>query len=219
VKKETIITAAVFCLVGFLAGYITNAQISSTRQNAVAAGGPSRPSAAPDSAGADANIPTPGEVTSALPEGHPPINTAPIVQTLKDQAAKNPNDPGPLLKLANFLYDHRQFGQSIEWYQRALEINPKNVNARTDLGTAYFYSGQYQDALTQYRKSIAQEPRHEQTLFNMVIVNLEGIHDLKAAQDAWDRLHQVNPNNPGLDDLKRRLDAARAAGGGPQAAR
>jgi hypothetical protein len=31
-----------------------------------------------------------------------------------------------------------------------------------------------------------------------------------AAQEAWDRLHKLNPSYPGLDSLKSRLDAARA---------
>lgn len=92
-KKETIVTAIVFSLVGFLAGYITNAQLSSSaRQNSSIGGSPSPPSEAPgDSLGTSPR--TSGEVPPGLPEGHPPINTGPFVQTLKDQAAKSPNAP------------------------------------------------------------------------------------------------------------------------------
>ena len=73
-------------------------------------------------------------------------------------AAQNPKDPDICLKLANYLYDQKQYDQSIEWYHRALALDPKNVNARTDLGTAYFYSGRSQDALAEYRKSLAIDP-------------------------------------------------------------
>jgi tetratricopeptide (TPR) repeat protein len=128
-------------------------------------------------------------------------------------AAQNPKDPNIPLKLANYLYDQKQYDQAIEWYERALELDPKNVNAHTDLGTAYFYTGRPKEALREYRKSLDLNPRHEPTMLNVVVVNLEGTHDLAAAQAAWERLHEVNPNNPALADLKQKLEAARASGG------
>ena len=147
-----------------------------------------------------------------LPEGHPPIDSAAIIQQLEDMAAQNPKDADVRLKLANFLYDQKQYSKAIEWYQRALELDPKNVNARTDLGTAYFYTGRPQDALREYDKSLAIDPKHEPTLLNAIVVNLEGTHDLAAAQKAWDRLYKLNPNHPALAGLKEQIDAARASG-------
>jgi len=208
-KKETVLTAVVFLVVGFLAGYITDAQLNwSARQKAAVAGSP------PQMPGAGTpGAPAGGTMPPGLPEGHPPIDTAAIVKQLEDLAAQNPKDAEVRLKLANFLYDQKQYAQAIEWYQKALELDPKNVNARTDLGTAYFYTDRPQDALREYHKSLALDPRHEPTLLNVVVVNLEGTHDLGAAQAAWDQLHKVNPNHPALQSLKQKLDAARAAGG------
>jgi len=205
-RKETVLTAVIFFAVGFLAGYIFDAQMNwSGRQKVATAGAPAQmPS------GGTASAPAGGTMPSGLPEGHPPIDTAAIVKQFKDMAAQNPKDPQVRLKLANFLYDQKQYAQALEWYQRALELDPQNVNARTDLGTAYFYTGRPQDALREYRKSLAVNPQHEPTLLNMVVVNLEGTHDLAAAQAAWDKLRKVNPNNPALESLKQKLDAARA---------
>lgn len=196
-RKETIITAIVFFAAGFLAGYITDAQMHwSTWQKAPAAA-----------------TSAPAGGMAGLPEGHPPIDSAAIVKQMEDLAAQNPKDVDIRLKLANFLYDQRQYTQAIEWYQKALELDPKNANARTDLGTALFYSGRPQEALNEYRKSLQLDPTHGPTLFNMIVVNLEGKHDLKAAQEAFDRLNRINPSYPGLDTMKRRLDAARVSGG------
>jgi tetratricopeptide (TPR) repeat protein len=203
--KREVLTAVVFLVVGFLAGYITDAQMNwSARQKAAIAGASNQmPS------GGTASAPAGGTMPSGLPEGHPPIDTAAIVKQLEDMAAQNPKDPEVPLKLANFLYDQKQYAQALEWYQRALELDPKNVNARTDLGTAYFYTGHPQEALREYRKSLALNPQHEPTLLNMVVVNLEGTHDLAAAQAAWEKLRKVNPNNPALESLRQKLDAAR----------
>lgn len=208
-KKETIATAVIFLVVGFLAGYITDAQVNwNARQKAPQA------AMSPEMPG-DANPATPagGSNLQALPQGHPPIDSGAVIKQMEDMAAQNPKDSDIRLKLANYLYDQKQYNQSIEWYQRALELDPKNVNARTDLGTAYFYSGRSQDALAEYRKSLAIDPQHEPTLLNSIVVNLDGTHDLAAAEKAWDKLHKVNPNHPALAGLKEKLDAARSASG------
>src|SRR5208283_5179808 len=211
-KKETIITAMIFLAVGFLAGYITDAQMNwSARQKTA------------QIAASTSELPSPGGAGSApaggampqqgLPEGHPPIDSAAVIQQMEDMAAQNPKDADVRLKLANFLYDQKQYSKAIEWYQRALELDPKNVNARTDLGTAYFYLGRPQDALREYDKSLAINPQHEPTMVNAIVVNLQGTHDLAAAQKAWDRLYKLNPNHPALAGLKERINAARISGG------
>ncbi len=209
-KKETIITAVVFLAVGFLAGYITDAQMNWSGRQKVAesAAAPSgMPPAGATSAPGSEAMPQQG-----LPEGHPPIDQAAIVAQLANAAAQNPKDVDIRLKLANFLYDQKQYSKAIEWYQRALELNPKDVNARTDLGTAYFYTGRPQDALREYNKALDIDPKHEQTLLNTIVVNLEGTHDLAAAQKAWDRLYKLNPTLPALAGFKEQIDSARKAG-------
>ncbi len=210
-KKETIITAVIFLAVGFLAGYITDAQMNWSARQKAAQSAPT-PSEMPPPGGA-ASAPVGGAMPQqGLPEGHPPIDSAAIIQQMEDVAAQHPKDADVRLKLANFLYDQKQYSKAIEWYQRALELDPKNVNARTDLGTAYFYTGRPQDALREYDKSLVIDPKHEQTLLNAIVVNLEGTHDLAAAQKAWDRLYKLNPNHPALAGLKEQIDTARASG-------
>jgi cytochrome c-type biogenesis protein CcmH/NrfG len=215
-KKETIITAVVFLAVGFLAGYITDAQMSwSARQKAQAVATPSEMPPPEGAASAPGSAATPPQ---GLPEGHPPIDSAAIIQQLETMAAQNPKDPAVCLNLANFLYDQKQYSKAIEWYQRALELDPKNIDAHTDLGTAYFYMGRPQDALREYDKSLTLDPKHQPTLLNCVVVNLEGTHDVAAAQKAWDRLYKLNPNNSALPRLKEQIASVRA-GNNPAGAR
>ena len=205
-RKETIAAAIVFFALGFLAGYVYDAQQNwKTQQRA--ASGVRMAEQIPGAAGtADS---TAGAMPAQLPEGHPSIDAAMIIKTLQEQATKDPKDPEPRLKLGNYFYDQHQYPQAVEWYQKALELDPKNADAHTDLGTTYFYLGRAQDALREYRKTLQMDPKHEPTMFNLIVVHLEGTHDLAAAQQAWDRLHNQNPNYPGLDRLKQSLEAAR----------
>jgi len=209
-KKETLLTAIVFLVVGFLAGYITAAQMGwSGRQKGVMT--PSSGMTA--EGGGSPGTAQGGTTASGLPEGHPPIDNALVIKQLQEEAQQNPRDPDIPLKLANFLYDQRQYQQAIEWYQKSLALNPKNVNARTDLGTAYYYVGQSSAALEQYNQSLALDPDHKPTLLNVIVVNLEGTHNLAAARRAWERLHKLDPANPNLPNLKQKLDAAQGTSG------
>lgn len=206
-KKETLITALVFLGIGFLAGYVYKAQSTPS----MVGGAAPAPASAP--MGQAASPATTSDSSAAgLPPGHPPIGNPAMRQMLEQQAAQNPQDPQAELKVADYLYDQGQFEQAIPWYQKSLQLDPKNVNARTDMGTCYFNIGRPDEALREFRQSLAVNPRHEPTLYNVVVVNLEGKHDLKAASRAWDELHRLNPSYPNLDQLKQKLDQAGASG-------
>ena len=48
----------------------------------------------------------------------------------------------PRVQLANLYFDAERFQDAAEWYEAALKINPRDVNASTDLGIAYYYMNQ-----------------------------------------------------------------------------
>ena len=206
-KKETIITAIVFLVVGFFIGYITEAEFNWNAPEKMA---PSSAAAGPAEApGTGTPNGAAGRMGNAqLPRGHPPLEVANKIKELEDQAAQNPRDPAPRLELGNLYYDQHQFDHAADWYQQELALDPNNANARTDLGTVYFNLGRFQEALKEYQETLKINPQHEPTMFNMIIVNLQGTHDLEAARAAWERLHKQNPNYPGLDKVKESLDAA-----------
>ena len=100
------------------------------------------------------------------------------------------------MQLGNLYYDHRIYPEAIEYYTRALEVRPKDVNVRTDLGTAFWYSGFPEKAVAEYEKSLAVDPAHANTLFNLGIVRSEGLKDSAGAIAAWEKLLKTNPQHP-----------------------
>ena len=141
------------------------------------------------------------------------MEIAQVIKTFEQRASQNPKDPQVPLQLANFLYDKHYYNMAIEWYERSLGLDSGNVNARTDLGTCYFYTGQPQQAIREYKKALVLNPNHQPTIFNLIVVNLEGTHDLQTANRYWKELNQQNPNYPGLKDIKGKLDAAMGSAG------
>ena len=97
------------------------------------------------------------------------------------------------------------------WYSAALEINPRHVNASTDLGIAYYYLNQPDRALAQFDRSLAIEPAHSKTLLNIGIVRAFGKQDLPGAAKAWQRVIEVAPGSDEAARAKQGLDSLRAA--------
>ena len=63
-----------------------------------------------------------------------------------DQAAAaaldaNPKDVSALTELGNIYFDASQWTTAIGYYTRALNETPKNPDVRTDMGIAYYYTG------------------------------------------------------------------------------
>jgi len=116
------------------------------------------------------------------------------VQPLLLQLQSRPNDPVLLARIGNTYYDGQQYAQAIEYYGRALKIQPNDVDVRTDMGTAMWYSGDADGALRQFEQSLQYQPTHAQTLFNMGIVKWQGKKDNQGALQAWERLLATNPN-------------------------
>jgi TPR repeat protein len=213
VKIETIVTAAIFFSVGFLAGFIYKSQRQATvpvPAVATAAASAGSPSAGTMGLGGNTSI----DPATGLPNGHPPLEVAKIIQSYERRANQNPQDAQIPLELANYLYDNKYFNLAISWYERSLKLNSSNINARTDLGTCYFYTGQAQQAITEYKKALALNGNHQPTIFNLIVVNLEGTHDLRTANKYWNELNRQNPNYPGLKDIKGKLNEAAAGSSG-----
>jgi len=102
--------------------------------------------------------------------------------------------------LGNAYFDLKEYEKAGAAYSKALEINPKDVAVRTDYGLTFYLRepADNQRAISEYRKSLEIEPRHEKTLQNLIVVlNDEGEKD--EISKAVVILKQVNPNNPAVE--------------------
>lgn len=108
----------------------------------------------------------------------------------------DPKNVDALVQLGNLYYDHHVYPEAIEYYRRALDLRPNDFNVRTDLGTAYWYSGSPEKAVAEYEKALAARPAYSPTLLNLGIVRLEGLRDPAGAVAAWEELLKTNPEHP-----------------------
>jgi tetratricopeptide (TPR) repeat protein len=124
--------------------------------------------------------------------------------------ARDPKNAQAAVKAGNLLYDAQRYADAIGFYEQAFALLPSDINVSTDLGTALWYSGRADQALSQYEKSLAIDATHAQTLFNLGIVRADGKRDYAGAVAAWDTLLKTNPAYPDIAKVRSLISDARA---------
>ena len=137
--------------------------------------------------------------------------------SLKALISTNPKDANAMVKLGNLYYDSSRFLEAVDWYGKALEIEPNNISARTDRGSCYWSLGRADEAIAEFQKSLQLNPTHSQTLYNMGIVYLHGKNDMNQTRQYWEKLLATNPEYPDRARIQSMLAAMTAPAAGAPA--
>ena len=124
---------------------------------------------------------------------------------------KNRGDVESRVQLANLYFDAERFADATKWYEEALRVDPKHVNASTDLGIAYYYMNQPDRALAQFERSLAVDPKHTKTLLNVGIVRAFGKQDLEGAAKVWQQVIDTAPSSQEAAMARQALQGLRTA--------
>jgi tetratricopeptide (TPR) repeat protein len=114
-----------------------------------------------------------------------------------DELQKDQANPDLLAKIGNVYYDTQQYSVAIDYYQRALKVKPTDASVRTDMATAYWYTGSADTAISEFNRALADEPNKPNALFNLGVVQWQGKMDINRALATWQRLLDTNPNYEG----------------------
>lgn len=130
---------------------------------------------------------------------------APLLEKLKS----DPRNPDLLTGIGNLYYDAQQYSSAVDYYGRALKARPADAAVRTDLGTAYWYMGNADEAIAEFNKALAYEPTNPNTLFNLGLVKLRGKKDSSGAMADWEKLLAANPTYQGKDKVNQMIAEAK----------
>ena len=192
--KESVVFGIAGVFFGILVGWMIGTQQTGNR-----------PGQGPDTAAAAAP-------TAGAAQGQPPPRfDESRAATLKAAAEKNTSDASSRVELGNLYFDAERFADAATWYEDALRVAPKNVDASTDLGIAYYYMNQADRALAQFDRSLAIDPAHTKTLLNIGIVRAFGKQDLEGAAKVWQQVLDVSPNSEEARMAQQALQGLRSA--------
>jgi cytochrome c-type biogenesis protein CcmH/NrfG len=182
-KKETILFVVVALVAGFVIGLLTGEKTS----------GPGVSS------------------TSGVPTGPPPmVNLQQKIDELKNIVAADPTNFNAWVALGNEYFDRNQFMNSIQAYDKALEIKPDSPNVLTDQGVMFKRLGWFDRAIENFTKANKIDPAHATSIYNLGVVYRYDLQDFAKAQEAWTRFLEINPTGPGSDRVRQDLEAMRA---------
>lgn len=198
---QAYVLAVICLLVGIAGGWLIRGSQSPAATSPETASAPPTGGMPGNSA---SQMPTPDQLKQMAD-----TQAAPLIEKLKS----DPNDPDLLASIGNVYYDAQQFPAAIEYYQRALKIQPTNTGVRTDMATAYWYMGNADAAIVEFQKSLSYEPTKPNTLFNLGIVEWQGKMDIDKAVATWQKLLDTNPNYQGKDKVLELMAQAKKHSG------
>ncbi len=130
---------------------------------------------------------------------------------LLDKLKSDPTNPDLLVSLGNLYYDAQQYAIAVDYYGRALKGRPADAAVRTDMGTAYWYMGNADLAISEFNMALSYSPDNANTLFNLGLVKWKGKMDGAGAVADWKKLLAANPNYEGKDKVQQMMNEAMQA--------
>jgi len=196
---QVYVMAAVCLLVGVVVGYL------------VRGSAPVAATAAP----VTASEPTPG--ASSTTEQQKKMPTLDDMKRMADKQAEplltklkaDPNNADLLNQVGNIYRMTHQFQTAATYYQKSLDINPKNVGPRTDLASCLYYQGDVDGAIAQLEKSLTYDPKHAGTLLNLGLIRWKGKNDAAGAIASWQKLLKFYPNYEHKDAVEKLIAEAK----------
>jgi len=105
---------------------------------------------------------------------------APLEEKLKD----DPNNRNLLIQAGNIYKAAHQFKEAASYYDKSLQVDPKNVDVRTELASCLFYNGDVDGAISQLQQGLNVSPNDANSLFNLGMIRWKGKNDAAGAVQA-----------------------------------
>jgi cytochrome c-type biogenesis protein CcmH/NrfG len=187
-SAQVYIMAAICLLLGVALGYLFRGSGPATTAAAVRTETAPAPATPPNAA---PKMPSLDEMKQMAVK-----KAEPLIEQLKS----DPNNVDLLTQVAKIYVSTHQFKEAAAYYQKIVEIHPKDLAIRNNVASCLYYSGDADGAIGELEGSLRIDPKDANSLFNLGMIRLQGKNDNQGAVTAWRLLLKSNPN---LDDKKK----------------
>ena len=140
----------------------------------------------------------------------PSVMSPDEVRQLESLAKANPGNVKAWIALGNAQMDAQRFSDAIIAYQRALDLDPKNVDVRVDMGTCYRGVGQPEKAIGEYKKGLQYNPRHAMAYMNSGVVYAYDLGKKAEAINSFKKYLELAPNAPNAAQIREEIQKLEA---------
>jgi tetratricopeptide (TPR) repeat protein len=141
-KPESLVFGVAGAFLGLIAGWLIGSQQPSARTAAPVAQQAAAPASAPANSAATNKV--------VLDEAE--------VKRLKDICEKDPSNATPRTQLGNLYFDAERYPDAIEWYTKALELDPGVPASWANRGTARLVKGDFRGTIDDCTKALELDP-------------------------------------------------------------
>ena len=113
---------------------------------------------------------------------------------LENKIKANPEDMESTLHLAHLQQDSKFYEKAIENYKKYLEKNPKDADARVDMGICFYNLGDNTSAINEMETALKYQPNHQIACLNLGIVNLTA-QNVEASKEWFKKAVAIDPNS------------------------
>ena len=125
---------------------------------------------------------------------------------LKKALEEDPRNVTVLTRLGNMYMDAGKNDRALSYYSTALDVEPDNVDVRTDMGTCLRQMGRPAEALKAFEESLARDPKHWKSWFNIGVVAMYDLGDYDKALNAFTKVHDLNPGGFDMDAVRTEIE-------------
>jgi cytochrome c-type biogenesis protein CcmH/NrfG len=73
---------------------------------------------------------------------------------------REPNDPTALVLMADLSFDQRAFTKALDFYERYLQVDPKDLGARSRYASTLTFLGRYDDSIRELQKVLSVDAKN-----------------------------------------------------------
>jgi tetratricopeptide (TPR) repeat protein len=133
----------------------------------------------------------------------PPVQMQ--IDKLQLAAKQSPGSAAAWIDLGNALMDVQRYAEAVDAYDKALALDPKNVNVLVDQGTCYRGIGKFEKAVEQYRKALKIDPRFPNAYRNLGVVLTSDLHRNKEGIQAFQKYLEIVPNAQDAEPIRQTI--------------
>ncbi|MDP1808917.1 MAG: PIN domain-containing protein [Actinomycetota bacterium] len=105
----------------------------------------------------------------------------------------------------------QKLNAAVDAFKHALDRDPGNAAARTNLGNAYYYLGNIDEAISQYVQSVSYDPNYALAHFDLAYVLLNDLRDTNGAAKQFEAYLKLEPTGANSDYSRQKLQEIKAS--------
>ena len=140
-----------------------------------------------------------------------PIDTE-RVAALVTSYQEDPTNPETLFELGEAYFLAGEWQQGQDWFLKLVEVDPANVHAWTDIGTAHYNLSRTEEAKAAWQQALQLAPEDPQLHYNMgfLYANSEP-PDFDAAKREWQSVLDLAPGTQLAQTVQVHMEGLQAA--------